>query len=63
MTVAKILPFKKPKAADKHRGKTLCSRGFHKWTENRKTDFDSQQGSLISQYVCQRCGKTKVLAN
>ncbi|MDF1817582.1 MAG: hypothetical protein P1U54_02990 [Immundisolibacteraceae bacterium] len=58
--MADILPFKKPTAAQKNRGKTLCSRGFHQWKADKETRFDSQQGNLVTRYVCQRCGKTRV---
>lgn len=61
--MADILPFKKPKAAKKHRGNTLCGRNFHQWITDKQTRFDTQQGKLITRYVCQRCGKSKVESN
>ena len=46
--MADIIQFKKPRAADKARGKTLCRRGFHKWAVSKQQQFDSKQGlSLI----------------
>ena len=56
--MADIIPFKKPKAKDKHKGKTLCKSGFHKW-EVVDTPFDVKKGKMITTYRCSRCGKTK----
>lgn len=58
--MADIIPFKKPRLSVKHKGKTLCSHGFHKWVEDKKTGFDVKKGKLITQYKCTRCGKTRV---
>lgn len=57
--MADILPFKIPKPKDKHKGKTLCKSGFHKWQPVNENPFDTKQGKLISQYRCSRCGVTK----
>jgi len=57
--MAKIIPFKKLKAADKHKGNTLCKRGFHKWKIDTEQQFDSKQGRLVTVYKCLRCGKSK----
>jgi len=57
--MADVLPFKKPKPKDKHKGKSLCKSGFHKWQAVTETPFDVKQGKLISQYRCSRCGATK----
>jgi len=54
--MADILPFKIPKPKDKHKGKTLCKSGFHKWQPVNENPFDTKQGKLISQYRCSRCG-------
>lgn len=56
--MADILPFKIPKPKDKHKGKTLCLSGFHKW-EVVNNPFDVKKGKLVSQYRCVRCGATK----
>ncbi len=53
-----ILAFRKAKSADRHRGNTLCRRGFHKWVVV-DTPFDSQQGRLVTRYRCERCGEIK----
>jgi hypothetical protein len=29
--MSNVIPFKRPTAAHKHNGNTLCRRGFHKW--------------------------------
>jgi hypothetical protein len=57
--MADILPFKRPKAGAKHKGKTLCKSGFHKWEISKEKQFDSRQGKLVTLYVCKRCGATK----
>lgn len=57
--MSNILPFKKPTAAEKHKGKTLCTRGFHKWEIVQAKQFDVQQGKLITLYRCARCGVQK----
>ncbi|CAL1239811.1 hypothetical protein [Candidatus Methylocalor cossyra] len=57
--MAEILPFRKPKAAAKHHGKTLCRRGFHRWTVDRAQSFDVKQGKLVTVFRCERCGATK----
>lgn len=53
-----IVSFKKPAPAHRHRGNTLCRRGFHKW-ELVDTPFDSRQGKLVTRYRCRRCGAEK----
>ena len=68
--MADILPFKPPagrttrkqKPSEIHKGKTLCKSGFHKWTISKDKQFDSRQGKLVTLYVCERCGATKVKA-
>jgi len=57
--MADILPFKKPKPKDKHKGKSLCKSGFHKWEAVIENPFDVKKGKLVSQYRCSRCGATK----
>ncbi len=57
--MADILPFKKPKASDKHKGKSLCREGFHKWEVVTEKQFDVKQGKLVSLYRCTRCGAQK----
>jgi len=61
--MADILRFKKPKPAEKARGKTLCKRGFHKWVVLKDKRFDSQQGRLVTSYRCERCGVEKTTAH
>lgn len=57
-----VVPFKKPKPSDKHRGKTLCGSGFHKWEVESNSRFDVKQGKLVTIYRCSRCGATKTQA-
>jgi len=57
--VSNILPFKKPTTAEKHKGKTLCARGFHKWEVVHDKQFDVKQGKLVTLYRCVRCGVNK----
>ncbi len=57
--MSNILPFKKPKASEKHQGKTLCTRGFHKWEVVHDKPFDVQQGKLVTLFRCARCGVQK----
>ncbi|MGB5439221.1 MAG: hypothetical protein WBN57_12940 [Gammaproteobacteria bacterium] len=61
--MADILQFRKPTAADKARGKTLCRRGFHKWTILHERKFDSRQGRLVTVYRCIRCEASKIRAH
>ncbi len=61
-TMADILTFKKKKPSEKHRGKTLCKSGFHKWVVFKDKQFDVKQGRLVTIYRCKRCGKQKVSA-
>ena len=56
--MSNVVSFKKPAAAKKHKGNTLCRRGFHKWAVV-DTPFDTQQGRLVTRYRCKRCGSEK----
>jgi len=58
-----VIHFKKPNAAEKARGKTLCKRGFHKWTVSKGQQFDVKQGRLVTVYRCSRCGASKSTAH
>jgi ssDNA-binding Zn-finger/Zn-ribbon topoisomerase 1 len=60
--MADILTFRKRKQSDKHRGKTLCRSGFHKWQVVKEKQFDVKQGRLVTIHRCERCGKQKVSA-
>ena len=61
--MAEILPFKKPKASERHRVKTLCRNGHHKWVLDKESVFDVKLGKLVTRYRCARCGRTKVRAD
>ena len=56
--MADIVPFKRRPAAQRHKGNTLCRRGFHKWVVVDKP-FDVKQGRLVTCYRCARCGAEK----
>ena len=60
--MADILPFKRPRPGEKHKGKTLCRSGFHKWVVDKEKQFDTRQGRLVTVYRCTRCGATKTQA-
>lgn len=60
--MADILVFKKKKLSEKHKGKTLCKSGFHKWEILKDRQFDVKQGKLVTVYQCSRCGKQKSTA-
>jgi hypothetical protein len=54
--MSNVIPFKKPKASEKHAGKTLCRSGFHKWEADPGSQFDVKQGKLVTVFRCARCG-------
>jgi len=58
--MSNILPFKRPTDFEKHKGKTLCRSGFHKWEIIKDKQFDVKQGKLVTLYKCIRCGEQKV---
>ena len=61
--MAEILPFRNPGAKEKHKGKTLCRHGHHKWVVDKEKQFDVKRGKLVTVYRCARCGKQKVKAH
>lgn len=61
--MGEILPFKRPKASMRHRGKSLCRDGHHKWAVDAQSVFDVKLGRLVTRYACRRCGKTRVRAD
>ena len=54
-----VVKFKRPSLKEKHKGKTLCKSGFHKWKVITSNKFDVKQGKLVTEYECERCGKRK----
>lgn len=60
--MGEILPFRRPRASDRHRGNTLCRHGHHKWRVDKAQVFDSKQGRLVTRYRCERCGQVKTRA-
>jgi hypothetical protein len=61
--MAEIIPFRKPSLKEKHKGKTLCKHGHHKWVVDKARQFDVKEGKLITVYRCSRCQKTRVRAH
>lgn len=59
-TMSNVVPFKRPSLKEKHKGKTLCKSGFHKWAIVQEKQFDVKQGKLVTVYQCSRCGEKKV---
>lgn len=55
-----VIKFKKKTPWQKHKGKSLCREGFHKWKIIVKQQFDVKQGKLVTRSKCERCGKEKV---
>ena len=55
-----VVSFRKPSLKEKHRGKTLCRHGHHKWVVDKETQFDVKQGRLVTVYRCQRCDKRRI---
>lgn len=60
--MSNVLPFKKPSNKERGRRRTLCDSGFHKWTIDKKKQFDVKQGRLVTVRRCTRCGVSKVTA-
>ncbi len=60
--MGKVVAFRKPSLKEKHRGNTLCRRGFHKWELESEKKFDVRQGRLVTSWRCERCGATKTKA-
>jgi len=58
--MSNVLPFKRPTDFEKHKGKTLCRSGFHKWVVVKDKQFDVKQGKLVTVSKCARCGEQKV---
>jgi hypothetical protein len=57
--MSNVVQFKKPSLKSKHKGKTLCKSGFHKWKIVSNAKFDVKQGKLVTVSKCERCGATK----
>jgi len=55
-----VVPLKRKKPAEIHKGKSLCRHGFHKWIIKQEKQFDVKKGKLVTLCKCSRCGKEKV---
>ncbi|MCG3200682.1 MAG: hypothetical protein NFCOHLIN_00542 [Gammaproteobacteria bacterium] len=60
--MSNVIPFRRPKASERHRGKTLCREGFHKWEVSKDQQFDVKRGRLVTLYTCSRCGARRTEA-
>jgi len=58
--MGEVVRFRRPKASEKHKGKTLCRSGFHKWETDNSKPFEVREGRLMTVLRCRRCGATKV---
>lgn len=58
-SMGEVLKFKRPALSEKHKGKTLCKSGFHKWEAQAERPFDVKLGKLVTLYRCARCGATR----
>ena len=54
--MGEIIKFRKPSPAERHKGKTLCAHGFHKWRVVTARRFDVNRGKLVTLRKCERCG-------
>jgi hypothetical protein len=59
IAMGEVVQFKRPKPGERHKGKTLCANGFHKWEIVSEQRFDVKQGKLVTLYKCARCGATR----
>jgi hypothetical protein len=50
---------RKARRQAKARSRTLCGRGFHKWSVDGTTRFDVKQGRLVTVLRCERCDATR----
>lgn len=55
-----VIQFKKPSPKQKHKGKTLCKHGFHRWVVEKENQFDVKQGRLVTILRCERCKEKKI---
>ena len=57
--MGEVVTFKKKSPKEKHKGKSLCRSGFHKWQIVKERQFDVKSGKLVTLMRCARCGKEK----
>ncbi len=60
--MGEVVQFKRPSPQERHKGKTLCRSGFHKWEVVKGNPFDTKSGKLVTRYRCKRCGATRTEA-
>lgn len=54
-----VVKFKRPSLKEKHKGKSLCKHGFHKWVLEKENQFDVKSGRLVTLSRCARCNEIK----
>ncbi len=57
--MSNVVPFKRKSLKEKHKGKTLCKHGHHKWEVVKASQFDVKQGKLVTILRCKRCNEEK----
>lgn len=50
-----VIAFKRKTIKEKHKGKTLCKNGHHKWVTIKDNQFDVKEGKLVTVLECSRC--------
>lgn len=60
--MGEIIKLKRPSAQERHKGKFLCTRGFHRWEIVKERPFDVKSGRLVTHQRCTRCGATRTEA-
>ena len=57
--VVRLNKARKERRRARARGNTLCKSGHHRWSIDKKREFDVKQGKLVTVRRCERCGATK----
>ncbi|MBK6280287.1 MAG: hypothetical protein IPF57_20255 [Gammaproteobacteria bacterium] len=57
--MGEVIALRRP---ERHRGRTLCLNGHHKWKIWKEKQFDVRAGKLVTVYRCERCDARKVKA-
>jgi hypothetical protein len=58
--VGEVLQFERKSPKERGQGRTLCRRGFHKWSTDKTRRFDVKAGKLVTVRRCERCGAERV---
>ncbi len=60
--MGEIIPFRRSRPSERHKGRTLCRSGFHKWEIVQEKQFDVRAGKLVTIERCRRCGTQRTRA-